>query len=88
MSRPDGTHYGLHTYYQRHAVGDWKRIELPGGFEHADGRREPYAALTPELSVEPHNRRLRGGVLHATMSDGREYRFSEGLEGDNQRLTD
>ena len=70
MTRPDGTHYGLHTYYQRHAFGDWHRIELQGGFEHADGRREPYAALVPELDVDPVNRRLRGGVLHATMSDG------------------
>ena len=70
MTRADGTHYGLHTYYQRHAFGDWQRIELQGGFEHADGRREPYAALVPELDVDPVNRRLRGGVLHATMSDG------------------
>ena len=70
MTRPDGSHYGLHTYYQRHAFGDWHRIELQGGFEHADGRREPYAALVPDLDVDPVNRRLRGGVLHATMSDG------------------
>ena len=26
--------------------------------------------LEPELDVDPVNRRLRGGVLHATMSDG------------------
>jgi hypothetical protein len=70
MTRGDGTLYGLHTYYQRHAFGDWQRIELQGGFEHADGRREGYAALVPELDVDPENRRLRGGVLHATMHDG------------------
>jgi|tagenome__1003787_1003787.scaffolds.fasta_scaffold20982179_5 hypothetical protein len=70
MTRTDGTTYGLHTYYQRHAFGDWSRVELQGGFEHADGRREPYAALVPELDVDPQNRRLRGGVLHATMTDG------------------
>jgi hypothetical protein len=70
MTRPDGTRCGLHTYYQRHSFGDWQRIELQGGFEHADGRREPYAALVPELSVDPVNRRVRGGVLHATMNDG------------------
>jgi hypothetical protein len=70
MTHADGTRYGLHTYYQRHAFGDWHRIELQGGFEHPDGRREPYAALVPELDVDPVNRRLRGGVLHATMSDG------------------
>jgi hypothetical protein len=32
--------------------------------------REPYAALVPELEVDAVNRRLRGGVLHATMTDG------------------
>ena len=71
MTRPDGTRYGLHTYYQRHSFGDWQRIELQGGVEHRDGRREPYAALVPDLAVDPTNRRLRGGVLHATMADGR-----------------
>ena len=78
MTRPDGTHYCLHTYYQRHATDGWQRIELQGGFEHANGRRETYAALVPELDVDPVNRRLRGGVLHATMSDGtaREMRIT------------
>jgi hypothetical protein len=78
MTRPDGTHYGLHTYYQRHATDGWQRIELQGGFEHTSGRRETYAALVPELDVDPVNRRLRGGVLHATMSDGtaREMRIT------------
>jgi hypothetical protein len=70
LTRPDGTRYGLHTYYQRHGFDDWQRIELQGGFEHADGRREPYAALVPDLEVDPVNRRLRGGVLRATMNDG------------------
>lgn len=70
MTRPDGTNYGLHTYYQHHRFGDWQSIELQGGFEHPDGRREPYAALVPELEVDPVNRRLAGGVLHATMQDG------------------
>ena len=68
--RADGTHYGLHTYYQRHAFGDWQRIELQGGFEHADGRCEPYAALRPAARRRSGNRRVLGGVLHATMSDG------------------
>jgi hypothetical protein len=70
LTSADGSRYGMHTYYQRHRVGDWQRIELQGGFEHADGRREAYAALVPDLDVDPANRRLRGGVLHATMSDG------------------
>jgi hypothetical protein len=78
LTRQDGTQYGLHTYYQCHRFGDWQRIELQGGIEHPDGRREPYAALVPELDVDPANRRVRGGVLHATMADGsaREITFA------------
>jgi hypothetical protein len=70
--RPDGSRYGVHWYYQRHRFGDWQRIELQGGIEHADGRREPFAALVPELRVDPDNRRLLRGTLHCTMSDGSE----------------
>jgi hypothetical protein len=70
MQRDDGTRYGLHTFYQRHAVGDWERAELMGGFEHPDGRREPYASLTPTYAVDDANRRLRAASFAATMSDG------------------
>lgn len=68
--RPDGSRYGIHTYYQRHALGDWHRTELQGGVEHADGRREPWATLEPEAIVRNDNRRLERAVLHATMADG------------------
>ena len=51
----------LHTYYQRHGIGGWQRVELQGGIEHPDGRREPFAALVPELEVRDDNRRLSGG---------------------------
>src|SRR5262249_13809780 len=33
LRRADGSHYGLHTYYQRHGFGEWQRVELQGGFE-------------------------------------------------------
>jgi len=68
--RADGTRYGLHWYYQRHAVGSFERVELQGGVEHPDGRREPFAALVPELRVRDDNRRVGGGTLHVTMADG------------------
>ena len=71
MTRPDGTRYGLHTYYQRHAFGDWQRIELQGGFEHADGRREPFAALVPELEVDPTRTAVcAAACCTCTMADG------------------
>jgi hypothetical protein len=68
--RPDGSRYALHTYYQRHAVGEWQRVELQGGVEHSDGRKEHYAALVPKLEVRDDNRRLVGGELRFTMADG------------------
>lgn len=68
--RPDGSRYGIHLYYQRHAFGGWQRIELQGGIEHPDGRREPFAALVVEPAVRDDNRRLTAATLRATMADG------------------
>jgi hypothetical protein len=62
--------YGIHVFYQRHAVGDWERAELMGGIERADGTREPFASLVPTYDVDDATRRLRGAVLQATMTDG------------------
>ena len=68
--RPDGSEYALHWYYQRHALGDWSRIEMQGGVEHPDGRREPFVALVPDLAFRDDNRRFQGGTLTMTMADG------------------
>jgi hypothetical protein len=68
--RPDGNRYGIHLYYQRHGFGGWQRVELQGGIEHADGRREPFAALVVEPEVRDDNRRLTAATLRATMADG------------------
>ena len=70
--RPDGSRYALHTYYQRHALGDWQRVELQGGVEHPDGRTEPFVGLVPDLEVRDDNRRVLGGTLHFQMADGTE----------------
>jgi hypothetical protein len=68
--RPDGSEYALHWYYQRHALGDWRRIEMQGGVEHPDGRREPFVALVDDLRFRDDNRRFQGGTLVMTMDDG------------------
>ncbi len=68
--RPDGSRYGIHTYYQRHGIGGWQRIELQGGIEHPDGRREPWAALVPHAEVDDATRRLSAAQLDFTMADG------------------
>jgi hypothetical protein len=68
--QPGGSRYGIHTYYQRHGIGGWQRVELQGGIEHPDGRREPWAALVPHAEVHDDNRRLRRATLDFTMADG------------------
>jgi hypothetical protein len=68
--RSDGTRYGIHTFYQHHAFGDWQRTELQGGVEDPDGRRHPWAALVPEFEVRDDNRRLTAANLRYTMDDG------------------
>jgi hypothetical protein len=69
-TRPDGSRYALHWYYQRHAVGAFQRVELQGGVEHPDGHKEHFAALVPERGFQDNNRRFLGGTLHMTMGDG------------------
>jgi hypothetical protein len=69
-TKPDGSQYALHWYYQRHAFGEWERVELQGGVEHPDGRRESFTALVPQLEFRDDNRRFLGGRLRFTMEDG------------------
>lgn len=70
--RPDGSRYAIHLYYQRHALGDWQRLEMQGGIEHPDGRRDPFGAVIPELRFRDDNRRFLGGTLRTVMVDGTE----------------
>ncbi len=70
LERADGTRYGLHLYYQRHGVAGWERVELQGGIEHPDGRREPFVALVARPHVRDDNRRLLSAELDCTMADG------------------
>jgi hypothetical protein len=68
--RLDGSSYGIHVYYQRHALGGWQRVELQGGVEHSDGRREHFATLVPHAKVRDDNRRLTRATLDCTMANG------------------
>jgi hypothetical protein len=68
--RKDGSRYGLHVFYQRHRFGDWQRVELQGGVEHPDGRREPFLQILPHADVRDDNRRLVRATLECTMGDG------------------
>ncbi len=70
LEATDGARFAMHVYHQRNSFGGHHKVETQGGFEHADGRREQFAAVVPELQFDDANRRLLGGVLHVTMGDG------------------
>src|SRR4029450_7799147 len=72
LERADGSRFGVHVYYQRHAVAGYERLEVQGGTEHPDGTREPFTAVVPDLGFRDDNRRLLGGTLHCTTADGTE----------------
>ncbi|HZJ28270.1 MAG TPA: hypothetical protein VFF40_14865 [Acidimicrobiia bacterium] len=70
MERPDGSRYALMMHYQIvHAPG-YMTKKVMGGVEYPDGRMDEWTDLQPELGFDPVNRRLRGGVVHATTADG------------------
>jgi hypothetical protein len=74
-TQPDGTAYGLHLYYQRFAFGEWSRLTVEGGIEHADGRTEPFVDVRPDLRFDDRTRRILGGTFTARMRDGNERVF-------------
>ena len=70
LERPDGTRYAIHHQHRQLRVLGYEETSFEGGVEHPDGRVEPFTAVRPDLQFDPHNRRVLGGTLHCTMSDG------------------
>jgi len=71
LERPDGSHYALHHYLRRIEIpGVYRDDRFQGGIEHADGRKEFFAALRPEVRFHPVNRRFQGGRFQFTLADG------------------
>lgn len=72
FERDDGTRYGMLLHFQivtAPGLGVVHKIVM-GGVEHPDGAYQPWLDLAPELTYDPVNRRLRGGVIRATTGDG------------------
>jgi hypothetical protein len=70
LERPDGSRYALHLHFLRYVAPGFEQMQVIGGVEHPDGRREPIAGIQPDLRFDPDNRRLLGGSLLATLADG------------------
>lgn len=69
-TRPDGSQYGLHVYYNSEVTPDRARTEVQGGAEEPDGSKVHFTGMQPKLRFDPVNRRLLCGVLHAVTADG------------------
>lgn len=61
--------YAIHHFYMKVPYPGVPKT-FYGAVEHADGSREPFVDLEPELHYDPANRRLRGGKLHFRSADG------------------
>jgi hypothetical protein len=70
MQRSDGTPYGVFLNMNHFRRTGFEAKQTWGTVEHVDGRVERIVDLVPELRYDPVNRRLLGGQVHATTSDG------------------
>jgi hypothetical protein len=70
LERPDGSVYAIHHQHRLMRAFGYEETMVEGGIEHADGRIERFAALRPALRFDAANRRILGGTLHFSMSDG------------------
>jgi len=70
FQQADGSRYAFHQYYLDYSGPGFRHERVQGGFEYADGRREPIAGLQPRLRFDPSNKRFLGGEFHLRMADG------------------
>ncbi|HTO00757.1 MAG TPA: hypothetical protein VL068_08785, partial [Microthrixaceae bacterium] len=82
LERPDGSHYALHMHFTRVQMPGFEQKTVTGGIENPDGTVNEFTDLAPDLSFNPENRRLLGGTVTATMTDGSERPIRVEVLGD------
>lgn len=70
LERADGSAYAIHHQHRQFRAFGWEETTCEGTVEEPDGRVERVAAVRPELRFDPLNRRVLGGTIHLTMTDG------------------
>ena len=70
LERADGSAYGIFMVFNHSTRPGLDHKETWGTIEHPDGSVERMVDITPELTYDPANRRLRGGRVHCRMQDG------------------
>ncbi|MBK7250873.1 MAG: hypothetical protein IPI06_08365 [Gammaproteobacteria bacterium] len=82
FERADGSTCAFHQYYLYYGAQGHELKRMQGGFEHANGRREPLAAIDPVLRFDPRNRRFLEGEFRLQMADGSRRVLSARAMGD------
>jgi hypothetical protein len=83
MERADGSRYGLFLHFVDIEVpGFYEHHSHTAGVEHPDGSFERFVALRPDLTYDPANRRLVGGTIECTQTDGSVRRVTIEALGD------
>jgi hypothetical protein len=70
LQRADGEHYAIHHQLRELTAFGHEDRRFEGTIEHPDGRVERARHITADLSYDATNRRVLGGTVHFTMSDG------------------
>jgi hypothetical protein len=70
LERPDGSVYAIHHQHRLLRAFGYEEQMVEGGVEHPDGQIERFAGMQPDLHFDPVNRRILGGTLNFTMTDG------------------
>jgi len=77
-----GARYAIHHYHHSISLPGYQSTRFQGGVEHPDGERVAFASLDPKLRFDDRNRRLLGGTLLFTASDGSERPVAIEVIGD------
>ena len=70
LQRPDGSYYAMHHQYRETSAFGYQERRFEGTVEEPDGAVQAMASLEPVLRYDTRNRRVLGGTLNFTMSDG------------------
>lgn len=75
MQNAQGDAFGFHQYHLHYSGRGFKHELLQGGFEYANGRRDPLVSLTPNLRFDSKNQRLLGGSISLSLASGARHIF-------------
>ena len=82
MERPDGSHYGLFFNVAKTVFPGFLQKNVTAIIEETDGTVTHMADVDQDFTYDSSNRRLKGGQILATMSDGSARNFQVEVLGD------